>query len=90
MSDPKNRQEDYENEECLDKTFYRMSRYLSVNGDWFFMSREGEQVGPFVTKAAAVEGAGRYIEQMKLTENQGVGQAEQVAKYGTWKFTNYR
>ncbi len=30
-----------------DKTFFQVNRFIQQNGEWFYMTREGEERGPF-------------------------------------------
>lgn len=32
---------------------FRSNRYFCINGTWFFMTREGSQMGPFIDKREA-------------------------------------
>ena len=79
-----NRKDD---EDGTKKTYYRMSRFFTVNGEWFFSYREGEQIGPFETKPEAERGAELYADHMQTSGN--AAQAEQVAMHGKWKVTNF-
>lgn len=84
MAKSKNRKDDGEHSQ---RTFYRMSRFFTVNGEWFFCYREGEQIGPFETKDDAEQGAEMYADHFQQSGNSG--DAEQVAKHGKWRATNY-
>lgn len=51
------------------KTFFQMDRFYQMNTQWFYMTREGEERGPFDSKADA-EGDLiayiRYLDQMEI------------------------
>lgn len=36
-----------------EKTHFQMDRFIQQNGQWYYMTREGEERGPFDTKADA-------------------------------------
>ncbi|MNZ91365.1 hypothetical protein D3C78_1103470 [compost metagenome] len=41
-------------------TYYRTDRISTVNGQYFFATREGTLEGPFFTRFDAQQGASRY------------------------------
>ena len=36
-----------------EKTHFQMDRFIQQNGEWFYMTREGEERGPFPSKSDA-------------------------------------
>jgi hypothetical protein len=44
------------------RTYFRSERLVSMNGQWYFCTREGEQ-GPFPSKGAAQRALQRYINE---------------------------
>jgi uncharacterized protein YchJ len=36
-----------------DKLHFQMDRFIQQNGEWFYMTREGEERGPFESKQDA-------------------------------------
>ena len=36
-----------------DRTWFRNERFLCINGEWYFLTRENTQEGPFDTKREA-------------------------------------
>ncbi|WP_152224792.1 DUF6316 family protein [Pseudomonas sp. SCB32] len=46
-------------------THYRSDRVTSVNGQYFFSTREGTLEGPFFTRFDAEREVAKYIERMK-------------------------
>lgn len=80
MATVKNRKDD---DEGCKRAFYRMSRFFTINGEWFFCYREGEQIGPFESKGEAEQGAAQYAEHIQKSGN--INEAEQAAKYSKWK-----
>lgn len=44
---------------------FRSDRFCQVNGEWFFMTREKTQEGPYPNRMEAGVGAERYIERMR-------------------------
>ncbi|WP_343572520.1 DUF6316 family protein [Pseudomonas sp.] len=47
-------------------THYRSDRITSVNGQYFFSTREGTLEGPYFTRFDAEREVGKYIDRMKL------------------------
>jgi hypothetical protein len=35
------------------KVHFQMDRFYQLNGEWFYMTREGEEMGPFISKQDA-------------------------------------
>ena len=44
---------------------FRSERFCQINGQWYFVTREKTQEGPFSTRADANAGAHNYIERMQ-------------------------
>jgi hypothetical protein len=42
--------------------YFRCDRFVKINNDWHFTTREQTMEGPFASKQAAAEGLQRYIE----------------------------
>jgi hypothetical protein len=40
-----------DDEQC--KVFFKMDRFVSQNGEWFYTTREGEERGPFSSRDEA-------------------------------------
>lgn len=45
------------------KTWFRGERFLHINDEWFFMTREQTQEGPFSSKQEAERELNYYIRQ---------------------------
>ena len=54
------------------KTFFQMDRFVQMNGEWFYTTREGEERGPFVSRADAEGDLIAYIRHMDQMEKYGV------------------
>lgn len=50
---------------------FRSNRYYCVNGTWFFMTREGSQLGPFIDKREAEAELMMFIRE-KSMENSNI------------------
>ncbi|MCK4833570.1 MAG: hypothetical protein KAT12_02295 [Gammaproteobacteria bacterium] len=51
------------------KLHFQMDRYVQQNGQWFYMTREGEEKGPFESKEDAEGDMAVYIRyQLNLRE----------------------
>jgi hypothetical protein len=49
------------------KTYFRSERIFSMNGDWYFATREGEQ-GPFLSRTRAEDGLTRFLNEQECLE----------------------
>lgn len=41
---------------------FRSERTLQINGEWYFVTREGPTIGPFLDKKRALECLASYLE----------------------------
>lgn len=48
---------------------FRMGRFFSVNGEWYFSSRESAAHGPFIDRATAEEACRRYTEAKRMRQS---------------------
>ena len=69
--------------------WYRCERFFSTNEGWYFSTREGENVGPFVTRRAAEKGVELYIKHMSQ-QQEGSTYGAKLAKDGLWVSTLFR
>ena len=53
------------------KTHFQMDRFVQMNGQWFYTTREGDEKGPFVSKADAEGDLIAYIRYMDQMESFG-------------------
>jgi hypothetical protein len=49
-------------------TYYRSSRVSSVNGQYFFSTREGTLEGPYRSRYEAERSISNYIERVRMSE----------------------
>jgi hypothetical protein len=49
------------------KTHFRSERIFSMNGNWYFATREGEQ-GPFASRTRAEAGLARFLTEQECLE----------------------
>ena len=54
-----------------DKTQFQMDRFVQQNGQWFYITREGEQRGPFEDKEQAEFDLAAYIRHKRNMEEYG-------------------
>ena len=66
-----------------EKVWFRTDRCFSVDGKWFFTTREGEDVGPFGSRQKAIRGVSRYIDSITMKRTSS-GFAAKVASDGVW------
>lgn len=53
------------------KRFFKMDRFYHMNTQWFYMTREGEERGPFESRADAEGDLIAYIRHMDQMERFG-------------------
>lgn len=53
------------------KNYFKTNRIFQVNGEWYFTTREGEDKGPFASKADAEVQIALYIRRILEIENRG-------------------
>lgn len=70
------------------KSWFRASRFFHIGEDVYFTTREGSDIGPFPSQAAAEMGLELYIQCMQNEETSGL-YATQVAMQGIWASTHY-
>ncbi len=54
-----------------EKMYFQMDRFVQQNGEWFYMTREGEERGPFESRGDAEGDTVLYIRH--LLNMQGYG-----------------
>ena len=64
----------YDGDEAKTKTYFQMSRFVQTNGEWFYTTREGDERGPFESKAEAEGDLIEYIRHLAQMEEYGVDQ----------------
>ena len=53
------------------KRFFKMDRFYQMNAQWFYMTREGEERGPFDSRSDAEGDLIAYIRHMDQMEIYG-------------------
>lgn len=48
---------------------FRSNRYFCINGTWYFMTREGTQMGPFIDKREAEAELMMFIREKSMQHN---------------------
>jgi len=69
------------------KVRFRSERFFCVDGDWFFSTREGCDIGPYSSRLSASNGLILYIHYMEANPKQGQQYASKIAKQGLWATT---
>jgi hypothetical protein len=59
------------NDSDMDKILFQMDRLIQQNGEWFYMTREGDERGPFITKEDAEGDIVAYIMHRRNMEEFG-------------------
>ena len=44
--------------------YFQMDRFVQQNGEWFYMTREGTEQGPFISRGEAVGDLATYLRHM--------------------------
>lgn len=70
------------------RSWFRSERFLQINHQWYFMTREGRDVGPFVSRDIAESAANRFIESIK--KGFTIDRAIAIAKDGDWAVVMYQ
>jgi hypothetical protein len=52
-----------------EKTYFRCDRYFSVGHEWYAMTREGRDLGPYASREAAELGLARHVTDCFLTSS---------------------
>jgi len=55
-----------------EKMYFQVNRFIQQNGEWFYMTREGNEQGPFLTKDDAQDDL--FIMLMTITKREQFGQ----------------
>ena len=71
------------------KTWFRTDRFYISDGKWYFSTREGEEVGPFVSRAAANNGVAAYLHHTQFGRVSGV-YAAKIVKGGVYASNHYK
>lgn len=71
----------------VEKTRFRSDRFFTSDNQFFFSTREGEDIGPFPNRSDAERGLKLYIDCMKANAG-NVEMAQQRAKQEVWSTTN--
>lgn len=71
------------------KPWFRGDRFSTMNGQWFFMTREGHDVGPFSTREKAEYGLSLFIDRI-VQQPDSYEHAKSVAKSGDWAVAFYQ
>jgi len=75
-----------ENED--DGIFFRSERFYKINGEYYFSTREGVEVGPYGSKVDAASGLDRFIQSIHAGQNEN--KAKMIALAGSWAITNFQ
>jgi len=62
----------YDGDEAKAKTYFQVNRFVQINGEWFYTTREGDERGPFESKAEAEGDLIEYIRHLAQMEEYGV------------------
>ncbi len=79
----------YRKDDKAEKTWFRMDRIYLSDGQWYFSTREGQEVGPFVTRGSAQNGVAAFIRHASVEKVSGV-YAAKVARAGLFASNLYR
>ncbi|GAB1261424.1 DUF6316 family protein [Aurantivibrio plasticivorans] len=71
------------------RSWFRTDRFFIINNEWYFNTRECENVGPFSSLKTAQQGAHRFLKTLSL-ENTTPQYAANIARSGEWAVTLYQ
>lgn len=61
MSDPPKQRKD----DLKEASPFRTHRIHAINSEWYFLTREGQNIGPFSTKEAAEASLAEFLKTIK-------------------------
>lgn len=64
----------------LEKTYFRCDRYFSVGHEWYAMTREGRDLGPYPSREEAELGLARHVTDCFLTSSGYARQREALSE----------
>jgi len=70
------------------KSWFRSDRFFIINSQWYFNTREGQNVGPFESIEHAQKSVPLFLDTLQNTKN-GRDFAQSIAINGQWALTNY-
>lgn len=56
----------------VSKTFFQVERFVQMNGQWYYTTREGHEKGPFDTREDAEGDLIAYLRHLDQMEEYGV------------------
>lgn len=71
-----------------EKFWFRSDRFITIDNQWYFTTRENRDVGPFATREAAEHGLAIFIECIR-DHKASVNHAIATASQGDWAVTFY-
>jgi|GEM_PF-834373 len=71
-----------------EKFWYRSDRLIKIDNQWYFTTRESQDVGPYGTREEAEHGLAIFIECIHLQKT-SVNHAILTAKQGDWAVNFY-
>ncbi len=66
MNDPPKQRKD----DSKEASPFRTHRIHAINGEWYFLTRAGQNIGPFPNKKAAEESLAEFLETVKRMSKQ--------------------
>lgn len=72
----------------MPKAWFRGQRFLQVNYQWYFMTRESQDIGPFASREAAEAAELRFVETLK--KGFTLERAVAIAKDGEWAMVMFQ
>ena len=72
-----------------DRSWFRTDRFFIINNEWYFNTREYENVGPFSSLKTAQQGANRFLKTIR-NDKCTPQYAANIARSGEWAVTLYQ
>ncbi|MGI1678858.1 MAG: DUF6316 family protein [Cellvibrionaceae bacterium] len=71
------------------KSWFRSDRFFTIENRWYFITREGQNVGPFESINHARTGVNLFLNSVQK-DNYSEQYAESIAQSGQWALTRFR
>ncbi|MFT6388589.1 MAG: hypothetical protein ACJAUP_001972 [Cellvibrionaceae bacterium] len=71
------------------KFWFRSDRFIVVDAQWYFITREDREVGPFCGRKDVEHGLGLFVDSIEKRKTD-VSSAINIAKKGEWAVTLFQ
>lgn len=71
------------------KSWFRSDRFFTIENRWYFITREGQNIGPFETLGHAKSGVSLFLNSVQK-DQYSERYAETIAQDGQWALTRFQ